>query len=100
MWILAAFLRALSWIGVRIDLLVVVREGETPIDVSNSPDDYDYGFVPATDIEELYRLDPRCVPPAMRLSAEWGAAGFIATPGTLIQQPVASRQNWVAVKRA
>jgi hypothetical protein len=58
LWILAAFLRALSWIGVRIDLLVIVREGETPIDVSNSPDDYDYGFVSAKDIKELYRLDP------------------------------------------
>ncbi len=53
LWILAAFLRALSWIGVRIDLLVIVREGETPIDVPQSPDDYDYGFVSAADIEEL-----------------------------------------------
>jgi len=58
LWILAAFLRALSWIGVRIDLLVIVREGESPLDVSQSPDGYDYGFVSATDIEQLYRLDP------------------------------------------
>ena len=58
MWILAAFLRALSWIGIGIDLLVIVREGETPIDFSHAPDDYEYCFVSPTDVEELYRLDP------------------------------------------
>jgi RimJ/RimL family protein N-acetyltransferase len=58
LWILAAFLRALSWIGVRIDLLVIVREGETSIDVPQSPDNYNYDFVSAADSEELYRLDP------------------------------------------
>lgn len=58
MWILAAFLRAMSWIGVRVDLLVIVREGETPIDVSQPPDDYIYDFISVADIEELYRLDP------------------------------------------
>lgn len=51
-------MRALSWIGVRIDLLVIVREGEAPIDVSQSTGDFDYGFISATDIEELYQLDP------------------------------------------
>jgi RimJ/RimL family protein N-acetyltransferase len=58
LWVLAALLRALSWVGIKIDLLVIVREGETPIDTSHSPDEYDYSFVSATDVEELYQLDP------------------------------------------
>ena len=37
---------------------MIVREGETPIDVSHPPEDYHYGFVSATNVEELYRLDP------------------------------------------
>ena len=48
----------------------------------------------------VYRLDPRCVPPAMRPSAECDAAGFIATQGTSIPQSVDSRQSWPPAKRA
>ena len=93
-------MRALSQIGVRIDLLVIIREAETPIDVSQPPDDYNYDFVSAADIEELYRLHPRCVPPDMRPSADCDAAGFIATQGTSIPQSVDSRQSWAPAKRA
>lgn len=58
MWVLAVLLRVMTWFGIRIDLLVIVREGELPVENVPPTDAYDCGFLSAADIDELIRLDP------------------------------------------
>lgn len=58
MWLLAVLLRALNWIGVKTDLLVIVREGLVPIKINTPTSAYNFDFLGAEDIEDLIRLDP------------------------------------------
>ena len=58
LWILAAFLRGMTWLGIRADLLVIVREGEYPVEIDQPAASYDFRFLSQADIEQLVRLEP------------------------------------------
>lgn len=57
MWVLAALLRILTWIGVKADLLVIVREGLVPLKTKTWTNAYSFAFLGAEDIEALISLD-------------------------------------------
>ena len=56
--ILPALLRRMTWIGIRIDPFMTVREGESPVEIADSPDSYSFGFLSAANVEDLIRLEP------------------------------------------
>ena len=58
MWVLAALLRAMSWIGVRTDLLILERAAKKPSELAQATNDYDFRFLTPADIEDLIRLEP------------------------------------------
>jgi len=58
MWFLAALLRGMKLIGIRIDLLVIEHENEISVETAQPPDNYDFGFLTAVNVEEIVRLDP------------------------------------------
>lgn len=58
LWVLAAFLRALTWIGIRMDLLVIAREGEKPVEIAQPDNAFEFGFLTEANVEDLLRLEP------------------------------------------
>lgn len=59
---LAVLLRALKWLGINIDLLIIVREGEMPLENTQPIGAYDFDILTPADIEELVRLEPGTEP--------------------------------------
>jgi len=60
--ILPALLRRMTWIGIRIDLFITVREGEMPVETTQPPDAYNFRFLTVADIDDLIRLEPATDP--------------------------------------
>ena len=60
--LLPALLRRTKWIGIRIDLFITVREGETPVEIAQPPRAYNFGFLTEKNIEDLKGLQPRTDP--------------------------------------
>lgn len=58
MWVLAGLLRAMSWIGIRTDLLILELEGQKPFELAQPTNGYDFRFLTPADIEDLIRLEP------------------------------------------
>ena len=55
--VLAALMRRLCWIGIRMEIFLTVREGETPIEVAQ-PHAFSFSLLTAADVDELVRLEP------------------------------------------
>jgi len=51
-------MRRLRWIGIRMELFITVREGETPVAIAQPPETFHLAFLSAADIEDLIRLEP------------------------------------------
>ena len=58
MRLLSALLRRMTWIGIRIDLFITVREAETPVEIAQPPDAYNFSYLTAADVDDLIRLEP------------------------------------------
>jgi RimJ/RimL family protein N-acetyltransferase len=48
----------MTWIGIRIDLFFTVREAETPVEIAQPPDAYNFSYLTAADVDDLIRLEP------------------------------------------
>ena len=56
--VLAALIRRLRWIGIRLEIFLTVREGETPVEVAQPPDAFSFALLTAADVDDLVRLEP------------------------------------------
>lgn len=59
--LLAAALRALGWLGVKTELLILEREGESSVEPQSGADPFQYRFLTKSDIDEMIRLEPDSV---------------------------------------
>jgi len=48
----------LRWIGIRMEIFLVVREGETSVDVAELPDTFKVALLTVEDAGDLVQLDP------------------------------------------
>ena len=51
-------MRRMRWFGIRLELFITVREGETPVEIAQPPDTFRFAFLSAADIDDLMRLEP------------------------------------------
>ena len=51
-------MRRLRWIGIRMEIFLTVREGETPVEVARPPDAFSFALLTAADVDDLVRLEP------------------------------------------
>lgn len=51
-------MRRLRWIGIRMELFITVREGETPVEVAQPPDAFRFAFLTVADVDDLIQLEP------------------------------------------
>ena len=58
MWVLAGLLRAMSWIGIRTDVLILELAGKEPFELAQATNGYDFRFLTPADIEDLIGLEP------------------------------------------
>lgn len=57
MRVLAAIMRRLRWIGIRMEIFLTVREGETLVEVAQ-PNAFSFAFLTVADVDDLVRLEP------------------------------------------
>jgi GNAT superfamily N-acetyltransferase len=50
-------MRRLRWIGIRLEIFLTVREGETPVEVAQ-PDAFSFALLTVADVNDLVRLEP------------------------------------------
>ena len=70
--VLGLILRPLRWIGIDIDLLIIVREGGMPVENSLSRSDYDFDALTPADVDQLIQLEPGTNPEQLQ---EWFQEG-------------------------
>ena len=70
--VLAVILRPLRWIGIDIDLLIIVREGVIPVENAPPRSDYDFDVLTPADVDQLIQLEPDTEPEKLR---EWFQEG-------------------------
>ena len=58
MRLLAAGLRVLGWIGIKIELLILERESDASTGLETPSDAFNYRFLSTSDIDELCQLEP------------------------------------------
>ena len=58
MRMLAAALRVTGWFGIKTELLILEREGQSPIDLQPESDPFQYRFLTSNEVDELIRLEP------------------------------------------
>lgn len=56
--VLRKFLRGMRRLGVTVDAFITVREGESPSASFDADDSLTFGFLTASDIDEMLRLEP------------------------------------------
>ncbi len=54
--VLGVILRLLRWIGINIDLLIIVREGGIPVENAQPRSDYDFDALTPADVDQLIQL--------------------------------------------
>lgn len=59
-------LRLLRWIGINIDLLIIVREGGIPVENAQPRSDYVFDALTPADVDQLIQLEPGTEPEKLR----------------------------------